>query len=313
VLYVKTPMCLCGKKNIPTVVKKLIVVKSKLMKYPLLLLSFLFVTTASAQDKPAYVLYNAKGKKVSYKKMIKTLVGKDVALFGEYHNNPISHWLQLEVTRDCKQTRDLVLGAEMFERDNQEALDRYLKGEIDAKQLADQARLWKNYKTDYAPLVNFAKANNLPFIGTNIPRRYASLVSKGGFETLDTLATGEKSWIAPLPIAFDPELPGYVKMIEMMGDHGSPDMVKAQAIKDATMAHFLLKAYKPGSLFIHYNGAYHSDNYEGILWYLRRQQPTLRYATISTVAQENIHSLLPENKGIADFIICVDEDMTTTY
>jgi len=46
---------------------------------------------------------------------------------------------------------------------------------------------------------------------------------------------------------------------------------------------------------------------------LRRQQPTLRYATISTVAQENIHSLLPENKGIADFIICVDEDMTTTY
>jgi len=283
------------------------------MKYLLFLLSILFITSASAQDKPAYILYDAKGKKVSYKKMIKTLIGKDVALFGEYHNNPISHWLQLEVTRDCKQHRDLILGAEMFERDNQEALERYLTGEIDAKQLAEQARLWKNYDTDYAPLVNFAKANNLAFIGTNIPRRYASSVSKGGFEALDTLSAEAKSWIAPLPIVFDPELPGYLKMIELMGDHGTPNMVKAQAMKDATMAHFLLQAYRPGSLFIHYNGAYHSDNYEGILWYLRRQQPTLRYATISTVSQSDISKLLPENKGIADFIICVDEDMTGTY
>lgn len=289
-------------------------IKLIFMKYlPLILFSILFATTTSAQNKPAYILYDAKGKKVSYKKMIKTLVGKDVALFGEYHNNPISHWLQLEVTRDCKQTRDLILGAEMFERDNQEALERYLKGEIDAKQLAEQARLWKNYDTDYAPLVNFAKDNNLPFIGTNIPRRYASSVSKGGFEALDTLSAEAKSWIAPLPIAFDPELPGYIKMVEMMGDHGSPNMVKAQAMKDATMAHFLLKSYRPGSLFIHYNGAFHSDNYEGILWYLRRQQPNLRYATISTVSQADISVLLPENKGIADFIICVDEDMTGTY
>ena len=36
---------------------------------------------------------------------------QDVVLFGEFHNNPISHWLQLEVTTDCRLTRDLVLGA----------------------------------------------------------------------------------------------------------------------------------------------------------------------------------------------------------
>ncbi|NUO03089.1 MAG: ChaN family lipoprotein [Saprospiraceae bacterium] len=283
------------------------------MKYLLLLFSLLFTTAAFTQDKPAYILYDAKGKKISYQKMIRVLREKDIALFGEYHNNPISHWLQLEVTRDCQQHRSLILGAEMFERDNQEAVNRYLKGEIDDKQLAEQARLWKNYDTDYAPLVNFAKANNLPFIGTNIPRRYASLVAKGGFEALDTLPAEAKTWIAPLPIVFDPELPGYKKMVEMMGDHGTPNIVKAQAIKDATMAHFLMQAFRPGSLFIHYNGSYHSDNYEGILWYLRRQNPSLRYATISTVSQSNPHVLLPENKGIADFIICVDEDMTGTY
>lgn len=266
-----------------------------------------------SQSKPAYILYNAAGKKVSYDKMIRTLKDKDIVLFGEYHNNPIAHWLQLETTRDLHARRPLVLGAEMFEADNQEPLDRYLRGEIDAKALDTLARLWKNHRTDYAPLLNFARDNHLVFAATNIPRRYASMVSKGGLEALDTLTALEKSWIAPLPMAYDAELPGYKNMIAMMGGHGGPNLPKAQATKDATMAWFILKYYKPGSLFLHFNGAYHSDNYEGILWYLRRERPNLRYATITTVSQKDIGRLLAENKGKADFIICVDEDMTTTY
>jgi len=292
------------------------------MKKLLLLTAFVLSHLVSnTQDKSPHVLYNAKGKKLSYKKMIKVLKEKDIVLFGEYHNNAIAHWLQLEVTKDLKQSRNLVLGAEMFEADNQEPLDLYLQGKLSAKGLDSNARLWKNYPTDYAPLVNFAKENKLEFAATNIPRKFASLVSKGGFEKLDSLSAKEKSWIAPLPIAYDAELPGYKKMelpgykkmLEMMGGHGGPNLPKAQAIKDATMAHFILQYYKSGSLFIHYNGAYHTDNYEGILWYLKRQRPELRYATISTVSQKDIHSLEAVNKGKADFIICVDEDMTNTY
>ena len=284
------------------------------MKNLLLFTAFIFSHLLSnAQNKSPYVLYNAKGKKLSYKKMIKVLKEKDIVLFGEYHNNAIAHWLQLEVTKDLKQSRDLVLGAEMFEADNQEPLDLYLQGKLSAKGLDSNARLWKNYPTDYAPLVNFAKANKLAFAATNIPRKFASLVSKGGFEKLDSLSAKEKSWIAPLPIVYDAELPGYKKMLEMMGGHGGPNLPKAQAIKDATMSHFILKYFKTGSLFVHYNGAYHSDNYEGILWYLKRQRPELRYATISTVSQKDISSLEVANKGKADFIICVDEDMTNTY
>jgi uncharacterized iron-regulated protein len=284
------------------------------MKNLLLFTALLFSQSLSyAQDKSPYVLYDAKGKKLSYKKMIRVLKEKDIVLFGEYHNNAIAHWLQLEATKDLSQSRDLVLGAEMFEADNQEPLDLYLQGKLSAKGLDSNARLWKNYPTDYAPLVNFAKENKLAFAATNIPRKFASLVSKGGFEKLDSLSAKEKSWIAPLPIAYDAELPGYKKMLEMMGGHGGPNLPKAQAIKDATMAHFILQNYKSGSLFIHYNGAYHSDNYEGILWYLKRQRPELRYSTISTVSQKDIYTLDAANKGKADFIICVDEDMTNTY
>ncbi|MFW2477782.1 MAG: ChaN family lipoprotein [Sediminibacterium sp.] len=275
----------------------------------LVILSF----TAAAQKKQPYIIYNAKGKKVSYEKMLKAIADKDILLFGEFHNNAIAHWLQLEVTKDLSGKRDLVLGAEMFEQDNQEALDLYLAGSIKQKQLDSMARLWKNYPTDYAPLVNFAKENKIAFAASNVPRRYASMVAKSGFGVLDSLPAKEKAWIAPLPIAYDAELPGYKKMIEMMGGHGGENLPKAQAIKDATMAHFMLKYYKPGSLLIHYNGAYHSDFYDGLNWYLKRQNPSLKIVTISTVSQKDIHKLSAEHLGRADFIICVDEDMTNTY
>lgn len=283
------------------------------MKKIVLLLTFLFLTNTAFSQKKAYVIYSPKGKKVSYKKMLKTLAKKDIVLFGEQHNNPISHWLQFEVTSDLNNSRKLILGAEMIEADNQLELNNYLAEKITYKELDSLARLWPNYKTDYAPLVNIAKEKQLKFIATNIPRRYASMVYKKGFGVLDSLPLKEKNWIAPLPIPFDSELPTYKNILKMMGEHGSPELVMAQAIKDATMAYFILKNYKEGSLFMHYNGAYHSDSYEGILWYLKREKSNANYATLSTVIQDNVNVLLEENLNKADFIICVDSNMTTTY
>ena len=267
---------------------------------------------ANAQDH-AFQLFKSKGKKVKYAKMMKELDDAQIILFGEFHNNPISHWLQLEVTSSLLQTNQLVLGAEMIESDNQDVLNQYLSGGIDAKALDSLARLWTNYKTDYKPLVDLAKENKLQFVAANVPRRYAKMVYRGGFEALDTLLNEEKAWIAPLPIQYDPDLPGYVEMLEMMGGHGGENLPNAQAIKDATMAHFILANYSPEQTFVHYNGAYHSNNYEGILWYLKQTQSDYRYVTISTVSQADISKLEEENRGIADFIICVDEDMTSTH
>lgn len=282
-------------------------------KYLLTLVLFFETVILVAQSKPAYVLYNAKGKKVTYKKMINQLAEKDVVLFGEFHNNPISHWLELSVAKDLAEKKAITFGAEMFEADNQQALNDYLTGKITAKGLDSVARLWSNYKTDYAPLVNFAKEKNAPFIATNIPRKYAALVSKKGFEALDTIPAIAKTWMAPLPMDYDSTLPGYVNMMKMMSGHGSSNMPKAQATKDATMAHFILQNLRPDIIFLHFNGAYHSENYDGINWYLKRKRPELKIGTITTISQKSLKKLLAENKGKADFIICVDEDMTSTY
>jgi len=253
------------------------------MKNYFLLAVMLLTIGIKAQDKKAYQLFDKNGKKVSYKKLLKSAEATQVVLFGEFHNNAISHWLELELTKDVAAAKSIVQGAEMLEADNQKQLNQYLSGEIDQKKLDSTARLWKNFKTDYKPLVDFAKDNKTSFVATNIPRKYAALVSKNGFEILTTLTEEEKSWIAPLPIPYDGNLPGYVEMLKMMGEHTSPNMPKAQAVKDATMAYFINKNLKEDAVFIHYNGSYHSDNFEGISWYLKTYHPNIQIITISTV------------------------------
>lgn len=279
----------------------------------LLLAVFFMSALAGAQDKQSYQLYTKEGKKTTYKKLLKDAKETEVVLFGEYHDNSLAHWMQLELTKDLSADTKLVLGAEMIEADNQKQLDQYLKGEINQKAFDTVARLWANHKTDYKPLVDLAKDKHFPFVATNVPRRYASQVYKKGLESLNTLTDEEKSWIAPLPIPYDPNLPGYVKMMEMMGDHAGENMPKAQAIKDATMAYFIAKNLQPNTVFVHYNGTFHSDNFDGINWYLKKDKPGVKILTIATVSQKDISSLEKEHLKKADYILVIDEDMTKTH
>ncbi|MEE9438420.1 MAG: ChaN family lipoprotein [Saprospiraceae bacterium] len=278
----------------------------------IILAVFLFLSL-DAQDKLAYKIVKGDGTDATYSNMIDDLVQYQIVMFGEEHNNAISHWLELEITKDLHDTVSLVLGAEMIEADNQDELNHYLSDSINAKALDTLARLWSNYKTDYKPLVDFAKENKLNFVATNIPRRYAKLVYKKSFNGLDSLTKEEKSWIAPLPIKFDAKIKTYKEILVMMGDHGTPELVEAQAIKDATMAHFILSNMEENTTFIHYHGCYHSDYQEGILWHIDKMNPNIKHISISTVSQDDVSVLEKQYIGKADYIIIVDSDMTTTY
>ena len=289
------------------------------MKTKLILLFIVFVLfTAMKNDKAAYQLFNSEGKQIKYKKLLKAASEADIILFGELHNNPICHWLQLELTKDLFSSKNanIVLGAEMFESDNQLIINEYLLGVIKKRNFEKEARLWPNYETDYKPLLEFAKENDLKFIATNIPRRYASVVYSKGFDALNDLEPEAKLFIAPLPIEYDAELSGYKKMKQMMGKMGkqaNENLAKAQASKDATMAFFILKNLENGQTFIHFNGTYHSDNFEGISWYLKRNNPELKILTIASVEQDSVEKLNEESKAVADFILCIPENMTKTY
>lgn len=279
---------------------------------------FLSFSVQSQHDK-AFVIYNAKGKAVKYKDLkVKTLAG-NVVLFGEYHDNPIVHWLQLELTQDAfaQHGTNVMLGFEMFEQDQQAVLNRYLQGAFPEKNVKDSLRLWPNYETDYAPLIEFAKKNNLPCIADNIQRKYASLMFKKGRAAFDTLPPRILQQMADPQFEIDTNLSQYQALKEMASHmpagSGGTYMLESQAFKDATMAKFMISNMKSNSFFIHYNGAYHSDFYQGIMWYVLKAKPDLRITTISTVTQSDINSLEKEHLGRADFIICVPENMTRTH
>ena len=279
-------------------------------------LLFVFILSSCllvAQEKSPYALFTKSGQQTTYAKLLDAAAKSEVVLFGEYHDNSIVHWLEFELAKDLAAKAPLTLGAEMFEADNQSQLNAYLAGTINQKQLDSTARLWPNYKTDYKPLVDWAKEKSLPFIATNVPRKYASLVYKKGLETLLELSDQEKAWMAPLPIFYDASLPGYANMLAEMGGHGGENLPKAQAIKDATMAYFISKNLPANGVFLHYNGTYHSDNFEGVGYYLKRDLPMVKTLTISTVTQADLNALAPENLSKADFILVIDEDVTKTY
>ena len=302
--------------------------KSCKLLFFLLLLLVVASSCSNAQHNynngnPAYVVFDSKGNKVSYETMLKEISKGDVCLFGELHNNPISHWLELCIVNDLYKKKDssLVMGAEMWETDGQTILNEYLEdGFIEEGTYRQNAHLWHNVSTDYMPLVRFAAEKKLKFICTNIPRRYATMVAKRGTECLDSLSTEAKKYLPELPIHFNLKEDIYEKISEgfkhmqetpMKGSE-MKNFLKAQAIKDATMAYFINKNYKRGDYFFHFNGDFHSAFHSGIAYYLNYYNSELNVKTISTITSEDIFDF-DKDDSRADFNILVPENMTTTY
>ncbi len=292
------------------------------MKVPALyfVMLLLIPVLGMKSDKSAYKVYNAKGHTVDYDDILKAAGKSDIIFFGELHKNPIAHWLELELTKDLYAIKGdkLVLGAEMFEVDNQLLINEYLSKMIRKKDFEAEAKLWPNYKNDYAPIIDFAWEKGIKVKATNIPRRFAALVNSKGFEGLDSINAMERGMIASLPIKYPDSLDCYASIVKNVGDgmpaHLSTNLGKAQAIKDATMAHFIMKGGAlDGKTVLHFNGAYHSDNHEGIVWYtkqaIRKTSFDLKILTITCIEQENIDTISGKDAAKADFIIVIPSSM----
>ena len=275
----------------------------------------LIILLAFKSDKKAYQLFDEKGKEVNYSKLLEAAKEADVILFGELHDNPIDHWLEQELTNDlyADKKENLILAAEMFESDDQITVDEYLSGAVSEKTLKDEAKLWTNFPSDYNPLLDFAKKNKLRFVAANIPRRYANMVYSKGLEKLDSINEAATKWICPLPIQYDSTLTCYKDIFNQAKGHGGQNLPKSQAIKDATMAYFILKNFSTGKTLIHFNGSYHSDHHQGIEWYLKKSNPGLKVLTIGSTEQDNIDELDKENFNLANFILCTPTSMSKTY
>ena len=128
------------------------------MKY--LVLCLLICSGAYGQDLEAFRIFDAKGKPVTFQKMVSKVSQNQVVLFGEFHDNPISHWLELNVLMELNKQHSgakMAVGFEMFELHQVKALNQYIATKS-YKALKDSTELWANFKTDYKPVLDSAIA-----------------------------------------------------------------------------------------------------------------------------------------------------------
>lgn len=276
---------------------------------------------ARAQVPTAYRVLDAQNRASNWEKLLRAAAGADVVLFGELHNHPIAHWLQLELVRSLvKQNRAVVLGFEQFETDQQEFLDAVMNGTLPLDSLPRRTRVWPNYAIDYKHILAFALEKGVPLVATNCPRAYASRTYREGPEVLPTLPDTSRALLAPVPFEIDYTQSQYQEMMTMMAGHGeTPDtvtgrrFVAAQALKDATMAHRIMQNLPTRGTFVHLNGSFHSDYFQGIQWYLKKTRPGLRVVTIGFVEGPDATAPADDTRNRADFIIVAPETFPHSY
>lgn len=272
-------------------------------------------------------VYEAKGKLSSLEEIVAAMGAADAVLIGEGHDDPTAHTLETELLRlaferhaaaSARPARPVVLSLEMFERDVQTVLDEYLAGLISERHFLLSSRPWKNYETDYRPLVEFARRNKLPVVAANAPARYVSRVAQAGPDSLTALSKDARAWLPPLPLA--PASKAYEAKFAlfMRGDaphgstaqrpsaHGASFLLDAQNLRDASMGQTIAEQLKrrPGALVLHVTGRFHIEERLGVTEHLLRFRPKTRVLIVTILSPANFPDFEPSESGtLGDFII----------
>jgi len=291
-----------------------------------------------AQDKLSetnYRIFSVKqGKEVSLKEIVTDMDNYDVLMFGEEHNDSVTHFLEASVFEllHLKFGEELALSMEMFDRDVQPVMDEYLKGFIQEKHFKKDARAWSNYR-DYRPMVQFAKQKKLDVICANAPTRYTNLAGRKGQAALEELPDGSKEYFAPLP--YDTASGKY--FAKLMGlthtpppaagdtakkqpmpamSMGNFNMVTAQSLWDATMAYSITKYMKKNKSkkIMQVNGKFHSDEGFAVVTQLYNYNSKIKPLIVSTASDENFPKIKwNDYKQYGDYIIITDPKVPRTY
>jgi uncharacterized iron-regulated protein len=276
---------------------------------------------------PAYVperVYDTRRKTFTdFEAMLADLARADVILVGEQHDDPNTHRLEAAVLQGLIRRRVAVtVSLEMFERDVQATLDAYLAGSIDEEAFLKSSRPWPRYGTDYRALVEMARAHAWPVVASNVPRRLASEVAKGGPPALAKAASDEPGLLArsvqcPLDGYFDRFSATMDAHPASIAEKKSEEEKRArteryylsQCLKDETMAESIVTAFerqagRTGAI-VHYNGAFHSDFGAGVAERVRRRLPGRRIAVVSMLPVQDIDALAPEGEDLqrAEYLV----------
>lgn len=288
---------------------------------PLLALLIVRPVSAIELNPDNYRAFNGAGEKATVAQLVDAAANADVVFLGESHDDAVGHALQAEIFKQIvakyKNSRKIALSLEMFETDTQVVVNEYLADLITEKHFLSSSRPWKNYEQDYKPLVELAKANKLPVIAANAPRRYVNMVTRNGRASLDGLSAQAKSWLAPLPYAKASD--AYIaKFNALMGHAGMAGggMLDSQALWDATMAWSVaefLKANK-APLVVHLNGKFHTEGRLGTVEHLLGYRPKAKVLVVTVTYDKSFPEFDEKSqKDLGDFVVITDPKVARSF
>jgi uncharacterized iron-regulated protein len=282
-------------------------------------ISMITMTIAAQSGDENFRIFNAKGNPASLEDLIKALEKANVVFLGEQHDDTTAHRLELQIFKAAfekyAKDRKITLSMEMFERDVQTVVDEYLKGFISETHFTQSGRAWGNYKTDYRPLVEYAKENKLDVIAANAPRRYVNMVSRLGKDSLNQLSADAKRWLAPLPYgeASDTYANKFNALMGGMTDSNTPNkhnpMLASQSLWDATMAFSISEYLKQNknALVINLNGSFHTENHLGTVEQLLKYRPKTRIVVVTMKYEDDFKTFdKTKHADLGDFVILTD-------
>jgi uncharacterized iron-regulated protein len=131
-------------------------------------------------------------------RILADLATADVVYLGETHTQAADHKAQLAIFKALhRQNPKLAIAMEMFQLPYQDALDRYIRGEISENQLLEQTEYKQRWGYDwdyYAPILRYAREHQLPAIALNVPTETIRRAATGGWSGL---TSQDKQWLPP--------------------------------------------------------------------------------------------------------------------
>jgi len=120
--------------------------------------------------------------------VMSALSSRDVVLLGETHDEAEHHRWQLHTLAVLHDRRpDLVIGFEMFPRQAQPVLDRWVAGELDEKGFLQEVgweEVWKFDADLYLPLFHFARMHRVKMLALNVERTKIRRIAEEGLTSL---------------------------------------------------------------------------------------------------------------------------------
>ncbi|MBE9060023.1 ChaN family lipoprotein [cf. Phormidesmis sp. LEGE 11477] len=237
--------------------------------------------------------------------VLDAIAASQVIYLAETHDSRADHIAQLDIIKALDETNELAIGLEMFQRPFQSVLDDYLAGIISEADLVKQSEYETRWGFDwefYAPIIRYAKDNQIPVIALNAPTEATRQVAREGLESLE----GDLLKYVPPVAEIDTTDEAYrASVARVFGAHGHGSSLSfenffaAQVLWDETMAESVVRQLEkePERQIVVLSGEGHIAFDYGIPSRVERRLPDIDQASVrlSTVDQ-------PITPNFTDFV-----------